>query len=116
MSSAAYITFAEPVPLDRWEQFCREVGAEYVPNMVSGNCFYLGRASIRFGAAEFAKVTPQRPPALASQITVESFFGSNLREVARVTRLVSSRFGGAVKSDPELYPFLRTIPQGAPQL
>lgn len=118
MSSAAYIDVSNPVDLDDWRGFCDEVGIVYNPHTVGQNVFYAGQVEIHFGEAnfdelpklpsgryDFDKASPYR---FATKLSISSYWGQNLQQIADTVALILPRWPGRVTCDPELLPLLPT--------
>lgn len=113
MSSAVYLTFDEPVPLDEWLVFCDAYDVAYSPHTVGRNAFYRDQVELTFGdaARDDLPLLPDgrldfsaaRPPEAAGRITISSYWMTHLPEVAAVARAVLARWPRCSWScDPEL--------------
>ena len=114
MSSAVYLKFKKPVPLKEWLKFCPEYDIQYSPNTVGQNVFYyggFGGVQITFGESNpvelpvigdminFSKASPLSE---ASEITVSSFYGSNLDNIAFIAKKILVKWNGSFTCDDEL--------------
>lgn len=91
MSSAAYITPAEPVADSLWAGFCAAHRLEHSPRTIGGNVWYWG------GLSGVQVVWCPR------HIVVSTFFmGPRLQDVARIAALVWCRFGGRLEASEEV--------------
>lgn len=118
MSSAVYLSFTPPIPLEEWEVFCVENNIDYLPNVIGRNAFYAndGGVQIVFGGMNLNPLpkTPSgrtdfnaaRPLLSASEITVSTFWmGKAIPDVARMAQCILSRWHGEMECDPELERF-----------
>lgn len=117
MSSAVYLFFTPPIPLEDWVVFCNEQDITYSPQTVGRNVFYAGDVEISFGDQNLAPL-PQLPDgrldfsaaspgSLASEITVSTFWmGKAIPDVARIAKLILGRWSGTMQCDPELTRFM----------
>jgi hypothetical protein len=119
VSSAVYIAFEEPVPVGAWLDFCKRNGVVFSPRTIGRNAFYKGEVEVHFGDASYAD--PPRlpdgrfdfdavePPASATTLTVESYWHTNLPEIADLARRVVSEFPSTWSADPELRRYVQEV-------
>ena len=113
MSSSVYLKSPRAISLAKWQTFCNKNGIVYSPNTIGRNVFYKGQVEITFGEPNFTKLpelesgsldfSRATPGTSALEITVSSFFMSNLAEIAEVVGLIANQFPGmAWQAAPEL--------------
>jgi hypothetical protein len=102
MSSSIYLNTSKPITLKDWQEFCDKNGIVYSPNTIGHNIFYKKQVEITFGESnhkelpklengmlDFSKSTPCES---AAQISVSSFFMSNLDETVAVAKAITNYF------------------------
>lgn len=119
MSSAAYLTFIEPVAIADWMAFCFANEIVYRPNVVGQSTFQ--SASTQISASPNGSVqtdvdgrpdwSTARPPAQITKITVGTFFMGDLTSVGDVLQKIADTFSCTASSDPELAHLLVKVPQ-----
>lgn len=99
MSSAIYLSFPEPIPLNEWQAFCYANGIEHSPRTIGGNVYYFGDVQIVFDASNFG--AGEAIPS-TNAITVSTYFMRNLVGVATMVKLILAHWIGSYESDDEL--------------
>jgi hypothetical protein len=103
VSSAAYFSADEPIPLADFEAWCKAVGATYSPNTVGGNAWYHGDLEVTFGDPTYRdRWQDNRPPSRATRATISTYHRGNVRGVAALALSFWVGFHVAMKADPEV--------------
>jgi len=99
MSSAIYLTFSHPVPVQDWLAFCGEHDIVHSEATVGGNVFYSGgMGGVQICAGE-DPISEGKPLHI---VDVETFYGGDLESVAQVARWIATRWPCSFENDPEL--------------
>lgn len=116
MSSAVYLDLKEELLIEDWLSFCDQQDIYFSNSTVGQNTFYGGQVEISLDNEGYLPKDPitgrpdhknAKPPATANRITVNSYHGSNLAEIANIAKAISTAFPCSIECDVELEPFLQ---------
>lgn len=111
MSSAVYISFPSMVEIDAWMTFCEDHDIQFSPNTVGQNTFYQNQVQISLkGQGTLPKLPSTgrydfdnaKPPQRFDEVTVSSFYGSNLDAIASLAKAINAKWDGKFTADEEL--------------